>query len=54
MQELQINTKQIGKEVVVSIEEWAKLIMYIDDLKKANQLLNKEIEAYNKEINNAN
>jgi len=50
MQSIKDNAKVNSdtKEVVLDLSEWYKLIAYVDDLKKANEALNNEIERYNK------
>ena len=39
-----------GKEVVLTVEDFTKLIQYVNRLEEANAKLNAEIEAYNKEF----
>lgn len=40
------------KEVVIDLAEWHRLIAFIDDLKEANDALNRQIEEYNREFAN--
>ena len=46
----EVEHRIVGKEVILDIAEWDKLIRYEHDLKEANRILNEEIKKYNKEF----
>ena len=48
----EIKTSNGKKEVLIDLAEWHRLIAYVDDLKEANNALNRQIEEYNREFAN--
>jgi uncharacterized protein YlxW (UPF0749 family) len=42
-----IRTTGDGKEVVMKVEDFARLLAYVNRLKEANEKLNEQIRAYN-------